>query len=53
LSITAVHIGLPIVALTIVAWFIPITFVEAPLEEVFSITEKAAALMEQWKPREG
>ena len=27
--------------------------VEAPLEEVFSITEKAAELMEQWKPREG
>ena len=27
--------------------------VEAPLDEVFSITEKAAALMEQWKPREG
>ncbi len=25
--------------------------VEAPLEEVFSITEKAAELMEQWKPR--
>ena len=27
--------------------------VEAPLDEIFSITEKAAALMEQWKPREG
>ena len=27
--------------------------VEVLLEEVFSITEKATALMEQWKPREG
>ena len=27
--------------------------VEEPLEEVFSITQKAATLMEQWKPRQG
>ncbi len=28
-------------------------YVEAPLEEIFSITEKAATMMEQWKPRTG
>ena len=28
-------------------------YVEAPLEEIFSITEKAATMMEQWKPRKG